>query len=319
MLQADPTLVVRMLSRVVADAPGFRPAWAKLLIAETETVGLLLNEGEQDAEALTAFRKHIEEAERRAPGLPEVTIARASLLPLRDFTGRVKLVEQAVAAASDDADVQSFYAGVLASVGRSNDGINAARAVELDPLSPALVNAYISTLAYGGATDAARRELDRAERLWPGAASVHDAQLRFHLRYGDPRIAKALFLRNRDTGAQAWRMFLDARVDRSAARVEQLMAYVGERLKRMANASAAIGFATLAYAQFGRSEQALQTLLGWPKPDDLAAMAEVLFRPELGEVRRDRRFMQIAHRAGLTRYWQSSGNWPDFCFENDMP
>jgi hypothetical protein len=29
--------------------------------------------------------------------------------------------------------------------------------------------------------------------------------------------------------------------------------------------------------------------------------------------------MLVAARLGLLQYWQSSGQWPDFCFDPDLP
>ncbi|MEJ7777909.1 MAG: hypothetical protein WKF52_11160 [Sphingomicrobium sp.] len=45
----------------------------------------------------------------------------------------------------------------------------------------------------------------------------------------------------------------------------------------------------------------------------------MLFRPALKDIRRDRRFMQVAKRIGLLNYWRTSGHWPDFCQEADLP
>jgi len=33
----------------------------------------------------------------------------------------------------------------------------------------------------------------------------------------------------------------------------------------------------------------------------------------------DARFMGVAQRLGLLRYWQESGRWPDFCMEPKLP
>lgn len=319
-MRSDPTAIVRTLSQVVEDEPSFKPAWGKLLMAESEITDHTFNAGETDPQLVAAHRGHIEQAKNAFPGLSETVLAEAMLLPPSDFRRRMRLVETAVAKDPDNPNVQAVLAGALASVGRSREAIEAARrAVELTPLSPAAVNGFISVLAYAGATDAAKRELQEAERLWPGTATVEDAQFRFHLRYGDPRIANAIFLRRADIGSTAWRLYLDARIDPSPANLAQLMTYVEERLRTMSNPSAGIGFATLAYGHFDRKEELFRTLLGWHKPLDLATLSEVLFRPEFREVRRDPRFMRVAHRAGLVGYWRASGEWPDYCFELKLP
>lgn len=317
-MRSDPTAIVRTLSQVVQKEPGFGPAWAKLLMAESEISGLPFNDGEPPRQILAELRRHIAEAKRLHPNMSEVILAEAALLPPHEFFRRTKLIEQAAAQDPDNPNVQTILAGAMLSTGRSRKAINASRrAVELDPLSPATVNNYISTLAYTGATDAAKRELAEAERLWPGTATVRDAQWRYHMRYGDPQIAKTIFEEDTDTGSGAWRLYLAAKIDPSAANVERLMAYVRERLKNMSNPGAGVGFATVAYAQFGRKEEIFSILLNWPKLDDLRIMTDVFFRPEFREARRDRRFMIVAQRVGLLDYWRTSGNWPDFCFDAD--
>ena len=44
-----------------------------------------------------------------------------------------------------------------------------------------------------------------------------------------------------------------------------------------------------------------------------------LFSPQTANLRRDPRFMQLASRIGLTRYWRDTGVWPDFCAEPGLP
>jgi hypothetical protein len=51
----------------------------------------------------------------------------------------------------------------------------------------------------------------------------------------------------------------------------------------------------------------------------IAEQSYVLFRPALKGLRADPRFIQIAHRIGLTNYWRKSGKWPDFCSEPGLP
>jgi hypothetical protein len=45
---------------------------------------------------------------------------------------------------------------------------------------------------------------------------------------------------------------------------------------------------------------------------------EVLFRANMRDFRRDRRFMPLAETLGLVRYWQSGHVLPDFCTDSDL-
>lgn len=309
-----------LLLEVIEASPKFEPAWQALLLSEADLADPVANNAKVNRRAVDDLRRHIAEARKISPTMPAADIAEAELLPPLDVTNLVKLVERAAERKPDDPVILMRLAGVMSAVGRHGDAVNlAGRAVKLDPLSPLLHSNFIALITYSGNFDAARRELAKAERLWPGTASLDDAQFRFHLRYGDPRIARALLDKHSDSGIRAPRMFLEARQNPNPATIEAFMAHVLERLRNMENPSAGIGFATLAFGSFDRKEDLFTTLLTWPKPDDVAIISEVLFRPEFQEERRDPRFLRVAQRAGLLDYWQNSGDWPDFCFESKFP
>jgi hypothetical protein len=51
----------------------------------------------------------------------------------------------------------------------------------------------------------------------------------------------------------------------------------------------------------------------------MAPATGVFFRVNMREFRNDPRFMPLAARYGLVRYWKKTGRWPDFCLEADLP
>jgi hypothetical protein len=70
---------------------------------------------------------------------------------------------------------------------------------------------------------------------------------------------------------------------------------------------------------YGRDDEAFQTLMRVPaQPIDQITL-QTLFRPTLKNLRQDPRFLRVAQRFGLLKYWRQSGKWPDFCFEPDLP
>ncbi|QNN67902.1 hypothetical protein H9L13_02985 [Sphingomonas lutea] len=262
------------------------------------------------------LRRHIGQARAIDPKMAEASIAEAALLPVRDFHARGQAISAAAAQKPDDPIILDILASNLAASGYLRDAVEtASRAVTLDPLSPKIRSTYITLLTYAGSFDAAKRELRKAEKLWPGTASVADAQFRFHYRYGDPKIARPLFEDRANVGGRGPRLIMATREDPSPIRVQELLNFVRERLRNMENPSAGIGFAILAFGQFGQPEDVISTLLSWPKTEDVAVISEVLFRPEFTATRRDKRFMMIAKRAGLLELWQKSNEWPDFCSE----
>ena len=187
------------------------------------------------------------------------------------------------------------------------DAISSARrAAELDPLSPGGTTTYIMTLAHGGEIETARSELRKAESLWSGTGSLRDAQLAFHLRYGDPAIAMSL-----DPGGYNTAVFYRTRADPSAQNIAKLKAGIDEFRPKSVTPDQ-VGWAIQALGEFGLVDDVFYWVGRLPD-NQVAQISYLLFRPALASVRRDRRFMSLAKRIGLVEYWQKTGKWPDFC------
>ena len=72
-------------------------------------------------------------------------------------------------------------------------------------------------------------------------------------------------------------------------------------------------------AEFGRDQEIYDLLMRQGSADPSYFFADIFFRPALRKFRSDPRFMRVAARFGLIRYWRESGKWPDFCFGPDLP
>ncbi len=233
-------------------------------------------------------------------------------LPPKAFTERLNLLEKVAERAPNNPTIIGDQVGALQRVGRMNESAEAARrAAELDPLSPMSATNYIMALAYAGQLSRAREELAEAEKIWAGTAALRDAQWSFHLRYGDPKIAKSLA----NFEAPALQVYLDARADPSPEKVGRVAAHFegsgpGER-GFDSNAIQALG-------EFDQVDLAFARLFAAPAAE-IAAVAYVLFRPALAGIRRDPRFMTLTKRIGLVDYWRSTGRWPDFCGNPTLP
>jgi hypothetical protein len=72
-----------------------------------------------------------------------------------------------------------------------------------------------------------------------------------------------------------------------------------------------------ALGNFGRVDEAYRLL------EDPAFQPFVetsgLFRPDFAGIRADPRFMGVAAKLGLVRYWRQTGYWPDFCSSEKLP
>lgn len=312
----DPQKGAGMMRTIVNQRPGFAPAWARLLVTDSNALQLAENEGGDTVRLRDTLRRDIERARRVAPDLPEIKLAQLDLLPPSKYADAFEILRALKAQAPQRPEVWIAEADALAHVGRMAEAAESARsAAELDPLSPAGLSRWITMLAWSGATDVARKELERAERLWHGTGALRDAQFAFHLRYGDPKIARSLTSTSGYSGN--WSdPYLQARLDPSAANIDRLL----KKLK-WAKAEGWLntpGYAVQALGEFHRTDEVFDWLELYP-PEVIAHGSYILFRPALADVRRDPRFMQVANRIGLVDYWRKSNQWPDFCIDPALP
>ena len=312
----EPQKSAAMMRAIVSQRPGFAPAWARLLMIDANMLQIALNGGGDPNGPRDTLRRDIERARTAAPDLPEIKLAELDLLPPGMHAETFELLRQLKAQAPMRPEVWMAEANALSLVGRMEEATEAARrAAELDPLSPAALRSWITSLAWSGATDAAREELERAERVWHGTGALRDAQFAFHLRYGDPRIARSL-----TSGASyigTWSdPYLQARLDPSAANIDRMLKTI-ERLKTEGRPKTP-GYAVQALGEFDRIDEVFGWLELYP-PEVIAHSSYILFRPALAAVRRDPRFMRVADRIGLVDYWRESGRWPDYCWEPGLP
>ena len=109
---------------------------------------------------------------------------------------------------------------------------------------------------------------------------------------------------------------VEARVDPSPAKIERAIAIARSLYESFPGG-------IFHYAQvlgtFGREEQLFGILLNWQHPDKVNYVTDDLFRPTLRKFRQDPRMLQVGKREALLNYWISTGQWPDFCRDPDLP
>jgi tetratricopeptide (TPR) repeat protein len=301
--------------RTVVDAqPHFAPAWSRLILLDIDAVDAAMFEFMEPKRARDALSADMAKVRAYVPDLPELTLAQTRLLAPNAFGETLRLVEKASAAAPDKPELLSAKMDALSRVGRQKEAVTAARrASELDPLSPATESQFIMALAYSGNIDTARKELARAERMWSGTGSIRQTLWGFSLRFGDPRIAEQYA----PNGIVDWyRVYFAARENPSTANVKALVDYVHKN--RAGVDPGAFSVAAQALGEFNQRDEFFAYVAGVP-PMNAATLSYVLFRPGLKTIRSDPRFMLLAKRIGLVDYWRSSGHWPDFCSDDDIP
>jgi hypothetical protein len=110
--------------------------------------------------------------------------------------------------------------------------------------------------------------------------------------------------------------FIHARIDPSPQNIDTA---IGIYMARFRQDPTDYGSMLLSMGIFGRTDQAYAILA---RPDVLKGLregTEALFRPYMRGIRHDPRFMPLAARLGLVRYWMETNKWPDFCLDADLP
>ena len=305
--------LVSQFERVVKKAPQFTPAWKRLLLLEAS---LQMLPDDHDKPSPVPLKRHIAKARRIDAEMPEADVAEAELLPTTDFAARLALVDRAVSRAPNDALIFAARASQLMRVGRLSDALSdAEQAWTLDKFSPATRNAFILVLVYSGRLQRAINELDEAQRLSPTAHNLLETRFRLNLRYGDPRVSLQIW-RAHGSGV-APEALLQARIDPTPAKIERAIAMARTVAARFDSLVGGQLVETL--AAFGREDQIYELLMQLPQRKFEANLAGTLFRPTLKSFRQQPRFLNVAQRFGLLGYWHSSGKWPDFCSDPDLP
>lgn len=306
----------QIFRKVVDAAPRFRPGWRKLLLAQAAALDPLFEPTEAD---LSRARATLAEAQKIDPALPEIYVLQAATAQPTAMSDRMRFIDRALSGAPENGDIAAIHSFYLLKVGRLKDAAaEAIRSVQDDPLSPSNREQAILALAIAGRVPEAEQQLVQAEALWPGATSLREARFTLHLRIADPGEA----IRLRDSGLPMPSMspfvgsFLAARVNPTPANVDRAL-----RDARALYARTPIAISHLAQTlgAFHHEQELFGILLNWQHLDRVDQVTDTLFRPALRSFRHDPRFMRVAARLGLLQYWQSSGKWPDFCFDSDLP
>jgi TolB-like protein len=231
---------------------------------------------------------------------------------------RERGIVDALRAAPDDPELNTFYSYFLREVGRNEEAVAyARRALARDPLSPYRVYSLVWCLAITGHSQEALQLLSGYVERWPGENDIWTTRFRLSLWFdGSDRFLQLLNEAPPNTVSPG-----DLVCWRRAA--EGLAAVITPQRRRAAALVRACPNADPAFT--------IQVLGAVGDLDGAYAIAEqlearegrrswwgMMFEPSAHEVRRDSRFMPLMQRVGLISYWRSSGRWPDFCAEPDL-
>ena len=307
-----------IFERVTKLAPDFGPGWDYLALSRS-WIAEGFRDGSQAAygPALESARKTIAVARRMNPNSAISYDAEYHLIS-SDTLRALQVLERGAKIDPNDGRIQMHLADGFLSVGRVSDSVHAAeRGVELEPTSPYTRSQYISALVYAGEFSKAKADIAEARAKWPNDPAIDFADFGYQLRYGDPRAALELLPRIgdfSDADLAPTRKVIAARLDPTPAKIGAAIAALNDR---WGNNPSTRNNVFRALGSLGRVGEAYE-LLEDPKFQPFVETG-VLFRPDFAGVRADPRFMQVAARLGLVRYWRTSGYWPDFCTNERLP
>jgi tetratricopeptide (TPR) repeat protein len=300
--------------QVVSAAPRFEDGWSKLLMIESQTYVNTPN-----PRLLAQLRGDIERARTVNPQLGAAYAAEMDMLPDNAWSEKLAIADRGIAANPADTWLLMLRSDALSAVGRMRDAVDGLRlAVRADPLSPRLRGLYVNSLGAAGQHDAALSELQAAERLWPDSSSLARAKFHFHFDFGDPRIALQ-FIRSGDLegGWARTEGFMEARIDPTPAKIEGAIENARASYRRD---PIHLWLYIEVLSVFDRDADLLSLLMSAPLDQVRATLTTATtFGPWSGEFWRNPRSLAYARRVGLIQYWQSSGKWPDFCFDPGLP
>jgi TIR domain-containing protein len=296
--------------RVTKFAPDFAPAWDYLALSRSWIAeGLQGSSPAAHAAAVQSARYAIAIARKLNPNSAMSYDAEYHLISNDTSFQGLQVLEKGAKIDPDDGRIQMHLSGEFLSVGRLSDSVQAAkRGVELEPGTPYTRSQYILALVYSGQFSKAKADIAEAREKWPNDPAIDYADFGLQYRYGDPRAALALMPKifsYSDAQMAPIRKVIAARLDPTPAKIDDAIAAFNAKDPSDENAI------LLALGNFGRVDQAYQ-LLEDPAFQPYVQKA-ALFRPDFAKVREDPRFMQVAVRLGLVRYWREAGYWPDFC------
>jgi TolB-like protein len=306
--------------RVVERAPGFASGHGLLAMI----LSVLARNANSDR--VTALRSEAAAEARRALALDAhegmAYVALSLMRPNRDWRGREALLSQGMAVDKTLCWLPVLESRLLGQSGRLGAAAERARqAVALEPLHAWVTQTLLNVLFETRQTSEGQALLDAMRKKWPGNPGVSGAGFWDIATDGDPKVALTMLDEPGATSPASkpvWRQYLAALASdrpgerpRAAAAIEQAVR-VG---------AFDPGAATVALSRLGDIEGAFAAASKYVDAFDSYHTADppYLFVPQTDRLRRDPRFMALTGRIGLVDYWRSTGKWPDFCAEPDLP
>jgi len=251
------------------------------------------------------------------PKAPDAYLAQYFLQPIDHYAERERLLRLGVAADPTWPHTNGFLAQLLAGVGRVNEAIVFGQVAAAADLQINWSNIGVWLVASnGGPTAPCIETLNRRLQVRPEDVTSWWILVGCYANAERWDAARAMMA---DAAAPiagtrtqaAGIAYLDAMQTRTPDARERarklLLDSVAETRQIVINDLASLGYLDDAFVV---AEGFEPNRMGDPG---------LLFVKATRALRRDPRFMQLAARVGLVDYWRTSGHWPDFCGDADLP
>jgi hypothetical protein len=302
--------------QITVEQPDLADGWAGLAVLEAG-VGDVGDPGYAATRGLAV--EHLRRAKQLNPHLELVYAAETRLQSAgTNYAAPIEALERGVIEYPGSALLYYDLAAANQRIGRIGDSVDAAQnAFLLDPLSAGALSSYVYALTFSGNLEAAKKELEQAERTWPGSESIETTRYYFNLRYGDAAEASRVARDNSEFISQssAQQALIAARISPTEANKDRAIAAFQAAYR--SNPSEVLNLLQ-ALGTFARVDEAFAVMRTAPT-NGLVANSDSFFRPNMRSIRADVRFIAEANRLGLTRVWKQTGKWPDFCADPQLP
>lgn len=324
--------LLRAYEMAAQDAPK-APNSTMAQFALAHHAGLVLTElpREQRAAAVRRARAAMMRAQALSPAYGDVYTPRCRLYPSTWYAFCEDALRNALRIDPDAPYVSAYLRRQLSDVGRNREALQYARmSLANDPYKPGKLGGLIGRLEALGHRSEAERVFNSAIRWWPDNDIFYRERIDGMAQRGDlnavARFAQEMPVERVPVDPKLAALLAEAV---GSARSDKVRALCSTRTERGPMRMLCL----VALAQVGEIDGAFDLASGIFPPriadsrveeeriwldDPSGPPTAYLASPALAPMRRDRRFVAVAERVGLLRYWRI-GRLPDFCRGNPEP
>jgi DNA-binding winged helix-turn-helix (wHTH) protein/TolB-like protein len=307
------------LRQITLRAPRFAPGLA-MRAEQLATLAVFCCSPDQAAALRADARADADRALAIDPANSRAYAAQSLLLPPTDWRNREAILRRALKADPDAAWANGYLGQMLAEVGRIQEAADLIRKANVaNPLALDWSADSARMAALAGRTQEAADEAAQIAKSWPNDGYAR--LLRLEVAATEEDWDGALALLNGGRVDMSPELIEAARSATLALKTPTpaLRAKARSDVLAVAAAPGGLQLAIENLARMGFVDDAFNVAQAYQPLTTQGVQPGFLFTPGTASLRRDPRFMRLAGRIGLTRYWRGSSRWPDFCSEPRLP